>query len=131
MGRPRHIVTLSSAAALVLSLSACSITETINNILSSTSGRSWFTEDGLVKEDQRVNAFMAFNFENVKQDMANGQGEYLASLSTLMGIPQDRRASFYAHAQSRYPFVMEHQSNPQETLALLVTNSSPAATVSR
>ena len=132
MGQPRHILTLlSGAAALALSLSACSITETINNILSSTSGRSWFTEDGLVKEDQRANAFMAFNFENVKQDMANGQGEYLASLSTLMGIPQDRRASFYAHAQSRYPFVMEHQSNPQETLALLVTHPSPAAVVSR
>ena len=132
MGQPKHILTLlSGAAALVLSLSACSITETINNILSSTSGRSWFTEDGLVKEDQRVNAFMAFNFENVKQDMANGQGEYLASLSTLMGIPQDRRASFYAHAQSRYPLVMEHHSNPQETLALLVTHPSPAAAVSR
>jgi hypothetical protein len=132
MGQPRHILTLlSGAAALVLSLSACSITETINNILSSTSGRSWFTEDGLVKEGQRVNAFMALNFENVKQDMAHGQGEYLASLSTLMGIPQDRRASFYAHAQSRYPFVMEHQSTPQETLALLVTNPSPAATASR
>ena len=85
----------------------------------------------MVKEDQRVNAFMALNFENVKQDMANGQGEYLASLSTLMGIPQDRRASFYAHAQSRYPLVMEHQSNPQETLALLVANPSPAASVSR
>src|SRR5678815_1901982 len=93
-----RLMRLSWAAGLVLSLSACSITETINNILSSTSGRSWFTEDGLVKEDQRVNAFMAFNFENVKQDMANGQGEYLASLSTLMGILQDRRASFYAHA---------------------------------
>ena len=131
MGRPRHIVTLSGAAALVLSLSACSITETINNFLSSTSGRSWFTEDGLVKEDQRVNAFMAFNFENVKQDMANGQGEYLASLSTLMGIPQDHRASFYAHAQSSYPIVLQHQSNPQETLALLVANPSPTATVSR
>ena len=132
MGQPRHILTLlSGAPALVLSLSACSITETINNFLSSTSGRSWFTEDGLIKEDHKVTAFMAFNFENVKQDMANGQGEYLASLSTLMGIPQDRRASFYAHAQSRYPLVMEHQSNPQETLALLVANPSPAASVSR
>ena len=127
MARPRRILTLCScAAALILTLSACSITETINNILSSTSGRSWFTEDGLVKSDQRVNAFMAFNFENVKQDMARGQGEYLDSLSLLMGIPQHQRASFYAHAQSRYPLVLEHRSGPQETLALLVGNP-PAA----
>jgi hypothetical protein len=132
MSQPKYILMLlPCAAGLMLSLSACSITETINNILSSTSGRSWFTEDGLVKEDQKVNAFMAFNFENVKQDMANGQGEYLDSLSALMGIPQDRRAAFYAHAQSRYPFVLEHQSNPQETLALLVTNSQGSATVHR
>ena len=59
---------------------------------------------------------MAFNFENVKQDMAIGQGEYLDSLSTLMGIPQDRRAAFYAHAQSRYPIVMEHRATPRRPL---------------
>ena len=129
MTRPRHILPLLCAASLILTLSGCSITETINNILSSTSGRSWFTEDGLVKTDQRVNAFVAFNFENLKQDMAKGQGEYLDSLSALMEIPQDRRPSFYAHAQSRYPLVMKQHSNPQETLALLVGN--PAAIPAR
>ena len=129
MTQPRHILMLlSCATVLMLSLSACSITETINNILSSTSGRSWFTEDGLVKTDQRVNAFMELNFENVKQDMARGQGEYLTSLSTLMEIPQDRRASFYAHAQSRYPVVMEYHSSPQEALALLVGYPSAPTT---
>jgi hypothetical protein len=111
---------LSCAAGLVFSLSACSITETINNILSSTSGRSWFTEDGQIKADHRVQAFMAFNFENIKQDMAKGQGEYLDSLSALMEVPPDRRASFYAHAQSRYPFVAQHKSSAQETLVQLV-----------
>ena len=106
-------------SALILTLSGCSITETINDILSSTSGRSWFTEDGLVKADHRVDAFMTLNFENLKQDMARGHGEYLSSLSTLMRVPQDRQASFFAHAQSRYPFVMEHQSSPEEVIALL------------
>jgi hypothetical protein len=121
MTRPRHILnSLSYAGLLTLTLSGCSITETINDILSSTSGRSWFTEDGMIKADQKVNAFMALNFENIKQDMARGHGEYLASLSTVMGIPQDYQASFFAHAQSRYPFVVEHQSSPQEVIALLV-----------
>ena len=125
MTRPKYILMLlPCAAGLVLSLSACSITETINNILSSTSGRSWFTEDGQLKTDHRVQAFMAFNFENLKQDMAKGQGEYLDSLSTLMEIPPDRRAAFYAHAQSRYPFVV--QSSPQETLVQLVGHDTAA-----
>src|SRR5690242_21889186 len=52
----------------------------------------------------------------IKQDMAKGRGEFLDSLSTLMEIPPDQRASFYAHAQSRYPFVVERQSSAQETL---------------
>jgi len=131
MIQPRHIlIHCAGAALLVLSLSACSITETINNFLSSTSGKSWFTEDGLIKTDHRVQAFMAFNFENIKQDMAKGQGEYLDSLSTLMEIPPDRRVSFYAHAQSRYPFVVQQKSSPLETLVQLVGQDT-AATIWR
>jgi hypothetical protein len=126
MTRSRHILSALCAGALILTLSGCSITETVNDILSSTSGRSWFTEDGLVKADQKVNAFMTLNFENIKRDMARGHGEYLTSLSTVMGIPQDYQASFFAHAQSRYPFVMEHQSTPQEVLALLVARPTTA-----
>jgi hypothetical protein len=99
------------------------VTETISNFLSSTSGRSWWTEDGLIKTDQRVNAFMVFNFENIKQDMARGQGEYLDSLTTLMAVPPDRRAAFNAYAQSRYPLVIQHRSSPEETLLLLVEHS--------
>ena len=120
MTRSRYILSsLSSAVGLILTLSGCSVTETIKDILSSTSGRSWFTEDGLVKPDHKVDAFMTLNFENVKQDMAQGQGEYLSSLSTLMRIPQNRQALFFAHAQSRYQYVIEHQSSPEEVIAVL------------
>src|SRR6185436_9746598 len=130
MTRPRYFLTsLSSAVGLILTLSGCSITETINDILSSTSGRTWFTEDGLIKADHRVDAFMTLNFENVKQDMAR-HGEYLSSLSTLMRVPQDREASFFVHAQSRYPFVIEHQSSPEEVIALL-RSTLPTATALR
>ncbi|HWC51639.1 MAG TPA: DUF3015 family protein [Nitrospira sp.] len=127
MTQPRHVlIRCAAAASLIFSLSACSVTETVSNFLSSTSGKSWFTEDGLIKTDHRVQAFMAFNFENIKQDMAKGQGEYLDSLSTLMEIPPDRRASFYAHAQSAYPFVVQHRSSPQETLVQLVGGEKAA-----
>ena len=110
----------------MLSVSGCSITETISNFLSSTSGKSWF-EDGVIKADHRVQAFMAFNFEYIKQDMAKGRGEFLDSLSTLMEIPPDQRASFYAHAQSRYPIVVERQSSAHETLVQLVGYQTAAS----
>ena len=126
MTQPRHILMHCAGAAILLfSLSACSVTETISNFLSSTSGKTWFTEDGLIKTDHRVQAFMAFNFENIKQDMAKGQGEYLDSLSTLMEIPPEHRASFYSHAQSRYPLVVQQKSSPQETLIQLVDMREP------
>lgn len=121
----RILIHFAGAALLLISLSACSITETISNFLSSTSGKSWF-EDGVIKADHRVQAFMAFNFEYIKQDMAKGRGEFLDSLSTLMEIPADRRAAFYAHAQSRYPFVVEHKSSAHETLVQLVGDETAA-----
>jgi hypothetical protein len=114
---------------LCVTISACSVTETVKDILSSTTPGDWFTGDGLLKPDQKVNAFVAFNFENLKQDMAKGHGEYLTSLSTLLGVPQDRQASFFAYAQSRYPFVTEHQSSPQEVIALLVGKAPSATTL--
>ena len=98
-----------SAAVVVFALPACTIkgttqqtSDTIHNTTVTTSGRSWFTEDGLVQKGQEMNAFIALNFENVKRDMALGHGEYLASLSTLMGVPQDRHTDFYAWAQEHY-----------------------------
>ena len=116
---------------LCVTISACSVTETVKDILSSTTPGDWFTGDGLLKPDQKVNAFVAFNFENLKQDMAKGHGEYLTSLSTLLGVPQDRQASFFAYAQSRYPFVTEHQSSPQEVIALLVEKAPSVLTALR
>ena len=54
MTHSRRILTRCAGAALLLvSLSACSVTETISNFLSSTSGKSWF-EDGVIKADHRV-----------------------------------------------------------------------------
>ena len=123
----RHVVW---AGALCVTLSACSVTETINKILSSTTPGDWFTGDGVLKADQRVNAFVALNFENVKQDMARGHGEYLTSLSTLMGVTPDRRTEFFAYAQSRYPLIVEHRSGPVDTIALL-TQNLPAADARR
>ena len=107
------------ASMLCVTISACSVTETIKDFLSSTTPGDWFTGDGLLKGDQKVNAFVALNFENLKQDMARGHGEYLTSLSTLLGVPQDRQASFFAHAQSRYPFVNTNGRGPSDVVALL------------
>ena len=124
----RHLL---CAGVLCLTFSACTVTETVKDIikttsdfLSSTTPGVWFTEDGLLKADQKVNAFVALNFENLKQDMARGRGEYLASLSQLMGVRQDRQEAFFSFAQSRYPLVIKVTNGPSELIALLTGDLS-------
>ena len=101
MGRSSIASHVMFAAILSLTLSACTVTETAENILgstkdflSSTTPGDLFTGDGLLKADQKVIAFVAFNFENLTQDMARGRGEYLSSLSELFGIRDERREAF-------------------------------------
>lgn len=118
---------LFSAIVLMLTLPACTTkglikatTDPTTDILSSTSGAAWFTEDGIVKDEFKVEAFTAFNFDNVKQDMAQGQGEYLASLGMLLGVPEDRQATFFQLTREKYPqLVPTDKTTPAELVAVL------------
>ena len=126
MGTSLIARTVMSAAVLWLALSGCSVTETvktalesINETLSSTTPGEWFTADGVLKAEHKVIAFVAINFDNVKQDMAQGRGEYLTSLSELFGIRKERREAFFAYAQSRYRLTKDTRGGPEELVALL------------
>jgi hypothetical protein len=113
--------------ALILVVSACTFrgttketTDTIRNTTISTSGKTWLTEDGLVKNGQEAAAFADLNFENVKQDMAVGQGEYLGSLAALLGVPEDYHGDFFTVAQQSYPtLTRQDQATPKEFLSEL------------
>jgi Protein of unknown function (DUF3015) len=52
--------------------------------------------------EYKTNMFAAINFENLSQEMAQGGGEHLASMATLMGVPEERQAEFFAMTQERY-----------------------------
>src|SRR5574338_792394 len=57
------------------------------NTFAISSGTSGCTNDGQVWAAEKANVFAAINFDNLEQDMAQGHGEHLTSLATLMGIP--------------------------------------------
>jgi hypothetical protein len=67
-----------------------------------SSGTSGCTNDGVVMADQKVDIFAAINFENLSQEMAQGHGEHLTSLATLMGVPAEYQAEFFALTQDKY-----------------------------
>ncbi len=51
--------------------------------------------------------FASLNFENLSQEMAQGRGEHLVSLATLMGVPPDRQSEFFSLAQDHYLTMMQ------------------------
>ncbi len=67
-----------------------------------SSGTSGCTNDGKVMSEHKTTMFAQLNFENLSQEMAQGQGEHLASLATLMGVPTEHQAAFFAMTQERY-----------------------------
>jgi hypothetical protein len=81
-------------------------TDTTSNVTGTTSGRTWFNEDGLLNPEHKLTAFATFNQANVEQDLARGQGEYVTSLGTLMGLPKDRQAAFRTKAQGAFQTLM-------------------------
>lgn len=67
-----------------------------------SSGTSGCTNDGKIMAEQKTTLFAQLNFENLSQEMAQGQGEHLASLATLMGVPAEHQTEFFAMTQERY-----------------------------
>ncbi len=127
------------ACAVLLGMSGCSFkatieqtTDTTSNLTGTTSsGRSWFTGEGQVKQDQKVNAFAHLTFDQLKQDMAVGHGEYLDSLTSLMGVSQEERPLVAAWIQSRYPrLVPSDQTTPSQMLAALDRERRALASIS-
>lgn len=72
-----------------------------------SSGTSGCTNDGTILASEKVNVFAAVNFDNISQEMAQGRGEHLASLATLMEIPAEQHEVFFAMAQERYTTLIQ------------------------
>ncbi len=113
-------VTLIMGSGCTLKASTESLTDTMTNFLSSTTPGAWFNEDGLIKPDQRINVFVAINYETLQQDMAQGEGEYLTALGTLLEIPDEKMPSFKARAQEQFRVIhTSSDPSPQSLLAVL------------
>ncbi|MEI8016408.1 MAG: DUF3015 family protein [Nitrospira sp.] len=78
------------------------ITDTTSNVTGTTSGHAWWSEDGRLLPEHKAIAFATYNEANLEQDVARGQGEYLTSMSTLLGVAPDAQPAFQAAAQQRF-----------------------------
>jgi hypothetical protein len=67
-----------------------------------TFGTSGCTNDGKVWAEHKTEFFVANTFESLAGDMARGEGEHLAALATLLGVPPQQQREFFTLVQSRY-----------------------------
>src|SRR3989475_12905893 len=70
-------------------------------------GTSGCTNDGKFMAEQKATMFAEINFENLSQEMAQGQGEHLASLATLLGVPAEQQPAFFALTQEQYTTLIQ------------------------
>lgn len=77
--------------ALGLTVGACTI---VTNPSSGSSAAGSSEQAGFLNRQQQITTFASVNLERLKTDMAAGQGEYLGSLATLMGIASSDQPAF-------------------------------------
>lgn len=119
------------ALASVLSLQACNTSkatvDTFAKFTSSTSPGEYFNADGLVTDSQKAQLFAAVAFENIEQNIARGDGEYLTSLVALLKIPAGEQTAFRARAQSQYSTLFASDRRTAERLLLTLSGKENAA----
>ena len=114
----KTLLNVALIAAIGLSVSACTVVTDPSSGSSASSGGSSST--AFMDRQQQIAEFANVNLNRLKQDMAAGQGEYLASLATLLGVDPNRQPEFFALTQSRFAVLFPNdRTTAAEMLATL------------
>jgi hypothetical protein len=124
-------IMLLSFVSMVL-LSSCAVftraTEGTTETLENTSEASTdFTSSTSPRDDdssqaEKTRAFAAANLDRLREDMARGGGEHLASLAHLLGVSPNHREDFFVLTREKYPVLFSSEPTvPEDLLARLDT----------
>lgn len=90
------------------------------NTFAISSGTSGCTNDGKIMAEHKATVFAATNFENLSQEMAQGRGEHLASLATLLGVSANHQGEFFSMTQNQYTaLIREGEASPVEMVKVI------------
>ena len=107
-------------------VSACNTTkataDTFAKFTSSTSPGECIDADGVITDSQKARLYTAVAFENLEQDIARGNGEYLTSLAVLMRVPPGEQDKFRTRSQSNYPLLFAPDRRTAESLLGMLTS---------
>jgi hypothetical protein len=118
--------TLMMSTGLAIALSSCAFidptTDTVQNtsdastdFTSSTSPRSSDSN-----KSEKVSKFIDQNFDRLREDMALGGGEHLASLAALLDIPEAQQPDFFKLTKEKFSILFSSaNTTPEEMLTKL------------
>lgn len=87
-----------------------------------SSGTSGCTNDGVIMKNKHV-SMATLSYDSLQQEIAQGKGEHLASLATLLGVREEDQPAFFALVQEQYTAL----SASGQTSALTMLQSLQAA----
>jgi hypothetical protein len=73
-----------------------------NQTFGITSGTLECEKPGRFVSREKLNEYIADNMDNLANDIARGQGEYLNTLAVLMEVPEGSRTGFYSKLQDNF-----------------------------
>jgi len=88
-----------------------SVASTTNQLASQSlaiTSQTWnCTNSGRFTRIEEATLFASLTFENLSQEMAQGGGEHLASLATILGVPAEQQPEFFALTQEKYAALIQ------------------------
>ena len=80
-----------------------------------SSGTSGCTNDGVIMKNKHI-SMANLAFESLAEEMAQGRGEHLASLATLLGVPEEAQPEFFALVQEKYTILVGSNTTTAVTM---------------
>ena len=85
---------------------------------STTPGATY--NEAIARARKKTEFFAARAQENLRTDIARGSGEYLVSLASLAGVPEDQLPEFQIHMKNSYAVMFDEPDAAPETTARVV-----------
>ncbi len=98
------------------------ILEPTKKFLSSTTPGA-IAIDRLTRAREKTELFVAYSYEHLRAESAQGSGEHIASLAALAGIPSDRRHQFQENMRDAYS-TMFNEALPTRDAKLRIVNAA-------
>ncbi len=82
-----------------------------------TSGTLECTDKGVIKAEMEQKVYAYNNFDNLRQDMARGEGETLTSFAFLMGCEANSVDAFGEMTQNNYEQIFTEEATPDSLVS--------------